>query len=74
MVGIIEKRRQQLKDEVERITRKNGSDKITIPVYDFIIFMECLEQVCSEYAGAREIEELYIPVENKYYNLWSVEE
>ena len=46
---------------------------ITISEKDFIVMMECLEQICSEYSGAKNVQENYFPVlekyEEKYYAL-----
>ena len=50
---------------------------ITISEKDFIIMMECLEQICSEYSGAKSVQENYFPVfkkyEEKYYALGQIQ-
>jgi hypothetical protein len=43
---------------------------ITISVNDFVKMMECLEQICSEYSGAKVVQEKYIPVFEKYEKIY----
>ena len=74
MVGTIDERKQELKDQVEVFVSKYGSNQITIPVYDFIILLESLDQVCSEYTGAKEVDEIYSPISDKYYTMKLFEE
>ena len=74
MVGTIDERKQEIKDQVEVFVSKYGSNQITIPVYDFIILLESLDQVCSEYTGAKEVDEIYIPISDKYYTMKLFEE
>ena len=43
---------------------------ISITEADFKVMMECLEQICSEYSGARCVQEQYVPVFEKYENIY----
>ena len=74
MVGTIDERKQEIKDQVEAFVSKYGSNQITIPVYDFIILLESLGQVCSEYTGAKEVDEIYSPISDKYSTMKLFEE
>ena len=74
MVGTIDDRKQEIKDQVEVFVSKYGSNQITIPVYDFIILLESLDQVCSEYTGAKEVDEIYSPISDKYSTMKLFEE
>ena len=74
MVGTIDERKQEIKDQVEVFVSKYGSNQITIPVYDFIILLESLDQVCNEYTGAKEVDEIYSPISDKYYTMKLFEE
>ena len=74
MTNYIDAMKLERKKKVEIFSQKHGVDKITIPVYDFIILFECIEQLCSEYAGAKEIEDVYAPVFEKYYGMKLFEE
>lgn len=74
MVGTIDERKQEIKDQVEAFVSKYGSNQITIPVYDFIILLESLDQVCSEYTGAKEVDEIYSLISDKYYTMKLFEE
>ena len=74
MVGTIDERKQEIKDQVKAFVSKYGSNQITIPVYDFIILLESLDQVCSEYTGAKEVDEIYSPISDKYSTMKLFEE
>ena len=54
---------------VEEFKRKHGVDQITIPVYDLVVLLECIESICDEYAGYKEINEVYTPILEKYNNV-----
>ena len=48
----------------ERLAQYDG--EITISTSDFVVFYEALDNMYSEYCGAREIEEIDYPVLEKY--------
>lgn len=43
---------------------------ISIEKQDFLVLMECLDTICSEYSGAKEVQEKYFPVYDKYEQLY----
>ena len=44
---------------------------IEISKEDFKILFEGFEAICSEYSGAKEIQEKYVPVLEKYSTLYN---
>ena len=42
---------------------------ITLPLKDFKLIFEGFEVACDEYAGAKCIEETYMPIYNKYLSV-----
>lgn len=47
---------------------------ITLPLKDFKFIFEGFEAVCDEYAGAKYIEDIYMPIYNKYLDIIKEEE
>ena len=48
-------------------------EKETIPYKDLKIIFEGFEVVCDEYAGAKTIDEIYLPIYEKYKHLFMEE-
>ena len=44
-------------------------ETITLPLKDFKVIFEGFEAVCDEYTGAKHIEEIYMPIYNKYLGI-----
>ena len=43
---------------------------ITLSREDFLIIFEGFDAVCSEYSGAKDVQERYYPVLEKYYKIY----
>ena len=59
-----------IKNICYNIYREVRKNMITISKQDFLTMFEGFEAICSEYSGAKVVEEQYAPVLNKYYDLY----
>ena len=64
---LIERSMRRFNELAEKYKAEKGSENITIPIHDFLVMLEALSQICDEYWAAVEVDGIYIPVENKYY-------
>lgn len=74
----IAERTQHYNALTEKYKAAKGIDTITIPIRDYLIAFDALNDVCYEYEGigAPLIDEFYMPVNNKQYeeHKWLYEE
>ncbi len=61
--------KERLDKKIKSYKANNHTETIEIPLYDFFVMLESLETVCSEYCGAREIDEVMCPVYEKYMDI-----
>lgn len=67
MIDWIKAKNEELYLRVKDYIEKSGKSDIAIPIRDFLVLFDATEQVCSEWAGAAEINEIYAPVYEEYY-------
>lgn len=60
---------ERLCKKVDAYKAEHNKDTVEIPLYDFFVMLEAFETVCSEYSGAREIDEVMYPIYEKYMDL-----
>lgn len=63
------RRRKELVEKVATYVKKHNINTITIPVYDFFIMLQAVEDVCNEWGAAPETKEFESQIYKKYMGI-----
>jgi hypothetical protein len=69
MTDWVKRKNEELDKKIKSYIEKNNTNTIELPLYDFFVMLQVLEDTCDEYMGSREVEEIDFPVYEKYMEL-----